>query len=144
MPADAGWPIAVALWSEVASAVEDRENAPALHGLAAQWDGVQMMSGGISNGPTARLLARLELVLDRTDDADRHFAESIEQSRSLGSPVWIARCCLDWAESLADRGETARARELVDDANAAIGSLDPAAPPGPVCDPERAPQPMTG
>ena len=65
----------------------------------------------------------LETVLDRRDDADRHFAAAIDQSRRLGSPVWIARCCLDWAESFADRDEKVRARELVDEADAAIGSL---------------------
>jgi hypothetical protein len=123
MPADAGWPIAIAMWSEIAAAVADRESAGPLHDLAETWDGAQVVTGGINLGPMARLLARLELVLDRPDDADRHFAEAVEQSTSLGSPVWIARCSLDWAESFADRGDTARARELVDRANEAIDTL---------------------
>lgn len=38
-------------------------------------------------------------------------------------PLWIARCSLDWAESLADRGDKARARALVDEATDTIGSL---------------------
>jgi hypothetical protein len=123
MPADAGWPMAVGMWSEVAAMVADRASATALHDVAEPWDGLQLATGGITTGPTARHLARLETVLDRPGDSDRHFAESIEQSRQLGSPVWIARCCLDWAESLADRGEPVRARELVHEANTAIGSL---------------------
>jgi len=123
MPADAGWPMAVGMWSEVAAMAADRACASALHEVAEPWDGVQLATGGITTGPTARHLARLEAVLDLPDDADRHFAESIEQSRQLDSPVWIARCCLDWAESLAERGETERARQLVAEAGAAIGSL---------------------
>jgi hypothetical protein len=116
MPADAGWPLGIGMWSEVAAIVADRAGAATLHALAESWDGVQMATGGINTGPVARHLARLELVLDRSADADRHFAEAIEQSRALGSPVWIARTCLDWAESLLRRGETARARQLVADA----------------------------
>jgi class 3 adenylate cyclase len=121
--ADAGWPLAVGMWNEVAAMAADRASAGALHDVTEPWDGVQLATGGITTGPAARHLARLETVLDRPGDADRHFAEAIEQSRSLGSPVWIARCCLDWAESLADRDERVRAQELVDEANAAIGSL---------------------
>lgn len=123
MPADAGWPMAVGMWSEVAATVADRESAVTLHRLCEPMDGLSVATGGIVLGPAARHLARLEIVLDRPEDADRHFAEAIEQSRELGSPLWIARCCLDWAEALADRGEKVRDRELVDEANAAMGSL---------------------
>jgi len=40
------------------------------------------------------------------------------------SPVWIARIHLDWAEALLDQGETDRARQQLDDAERAVGSLD--------------------
>jgi class 3 adenylate cyclase len=123
MPADAGWPLAVGMWSEVAAVVADRDSAAILHDLAEPWDGVQMATGGINTGPAARHLARLELVLDRPADADHHFAAAIEESRSLGSPVWIARTCLDWAESLDHRGEAPRARTLVADATTVMDPL---------------------
>jgi hypothetical protein len=123
MPADAGWPLAVGMWSEVATLARDRECAAALHELLTPVDGIGVGTGGIGLGPAARLLANLETVLDRPDDADRHFADAIEQSRELGSPVWIARSCLDWAEALVARGERDRARELAADAETAMGSL---------------------
>jgi hypothetical protein len=123
MPADAGWPIAVAMWSEVATMARDRASAAALYELLVAIDGLGVGTGGISLGPVARLLAGLETVLDRPEDADRHFADAIEQSHTLGSPVWIARSCLDWAEALVARGEHDRARELAADAETAMGSL---------------------
>jgi class 3 adenylate cyclase/tetratricopeptide (TPR) repeat protein len=120
---DLSWPFAMGMWAETAALVKDRDAAGKLHELHTPFDGLLCATGGYNGGPTARLLARLEDVLDRPDEADRHYAEAIEQSRSLSSPVWVARCQLDWAASLLARGEVERARALVDDADATIGPL---------------------
>ncbi len=123
IPSDAGWPLAIAMWVEVAGAVGDRGAAALLHDLALPLDGCIAGTGGIACGPVSRLLARLEGVLERPDDSDAHYAASIDLSRSLASPVWIARCCLDWADALVGRAALTRARALVADADAAIGDL---------------------
>jgi hypothetical protein len=123
MPDDAGWPLAIAGWAEVAARACHREAARELHALLLPMDGLGVGTGGIHLGPVARLLALLELTLDQPAEADAHFAAAIGQSASLGSPVWVARDCLDWAESLAARGEPDRARELVAQADAAIAGL---------------------
>jgi hypothetical protein len=111
------------MWTEVAARVGDREAATVLHEALAPDDGLQCATGGIVLGPFARLLALLETVLDRPDDADRHFADAIAQSEQLGSPVWVARSCLDWAERSAVRGDGERARALIEQAEAAMSSL---------------------
>jgi class 3 adenylate cyclase len=123
MPSDAGWPMVIGFATEVTAVLGDRAAARELHAAAHILDGVQCGTGGVTCGPTARLLALLELVLDRPDDADRHFAESVEQSHRLGSPVWVARCLLDWAGSLADRGDTVGATARADEADAAMSGL---------------------
>ncbi len=123
MSDDAGWPLAIATWSEVAVHVRDRDAALALHELVTGYDGLAVGTGGIGLGPASRLLALLETLLARPADADRHFEASIAKAQELMSPVWIARCQLDWATALRDRAETARARHLVDAADATIGSL---------------------
>lgn len=123
MSDDAGWPLAIATWSEVAVRVGDRDAALQLHELAAVYDGLAVGTGGIGLGPASRLLALLEMLLERPTDADRHFEASIAKSHDMISPVWIARCQLDWATALLDRAETAHARDLVDDADATIGAL---------------------
>jgi hypothetical protein len=120
---DLSWPFGMGMWAETAVLVRDRDAAGTLHDLHTPFDGLLSATGGFNGGPTARLLARLEDVIGRPDEADRHYAEAIEQSHSLISPVWIARCQLDWAASLLARGVRPRARALVDDADATIGDL---------------------
>ena len=120
---DLSWSVTAGMWAEAAVLVYDRDAAAKLHSLHSPFDELLCATGGINCGPTARLLALLEDVLDRPDDADRHFADAVEQSRSLISPVWIARCQLDWASCLLARNDTQGARELIDDADATIGTL---------------------
>jgi signal peptidase I len=123
IPDDIDWPVAVALWSEVAAQVRDRPAAAALHEILLPHDGLQMSSAGVGCGPAARLLALLEIVLDQPNDADGHFAEAIDFSRGMESPVWTARCQLDWAQTWMDRGAVAWAAQLTDDADTTAGML---------------------
>jgi signal peptidase I len=123
IPDDINWPVAVALWSEVAVHVRHRPAAAALHEILLPHNGLQMSSAGVGCGPTARLLALLEIVLDQPNDADGHFAEAIDFSRGMTSPVWTARCQLDWAQTWMDRGEVAWAAQLTDDADTTAGML---------------------
>jgi len=123
IPDDIEWPLAVALWSEVAAYIGDRRAAADLCEILRPHDGIQMTSGGVGCGPASRLLANLEVLLGRSADADRHFAEAIAFSRALISPVWIARCQLDWAQTWLERGETAWAAQLTDEADATAGAL---------------------
>jgi hypothetical protein len=82
------------------------------------------MTGGIVLGPAARLVARLESVRDDHEAADVHFASAIEDAERLESPIWRARCRLDWAERLLARGEEHRAVTLIAEAETAMGDLD--------------------
>ena len=87
VPDDVDWPVAVALWSEVAAHVGDRHAAAELVEILRPHDGIQMCSGGAGCGPASRLLAIQEMLLGRPADADRHFAEAIAFSREFSSPV---------------------------------------------------------
>jgi hypothetical protein len=86
IPADAGWPMAVGMWSEVAAMAADRASATVLHEVAAPWDGLQLATGGITTGPTARHLARLETVLDRSLGPHRCSAPPTPRSGPGGPP----------------------------------------------------------
>jgi hypothetical protein len=124
IPDDVDWPVAVALWCEVAARVGDREAAAALHGLLQEKMTLGLCADGLVAGPAARLLALLEQMLGRVEEADRHFAQAIEFSSRLGSPVWVARCELDWAEAWIARGAPDRAARSLQAAEDAMGSLD--------------------
>lgn len=126
VPDDAGWPVAIAMYAEVAARVSDRVAAAALVEILVPFAevGVNMCTGGIVHGPANRLVALLEAVLGHDEAADRYFVAAIEDSGRLESPIWNARCRVDWAERLLARGEVNRATVLIDEAEAALGDLD--------------------
>jgi class 3 adenylate cyclase len=124
IPDEAGWPMAVAMWAETAVLLGATDAARVLHELLLPFDSVQMGTGGFPGGPAARLLARIEDLLGRHGAADDHFAAAVDFSRRIGSPVWAARCQLDWAEALLARGEQGRAAELADAAASDLGHLE--------------------
>jgi tetratricopeptide (TPR) repeat protein len=121
---DAGLPVVLALWSEIAATVRAAEPCRRFIGEIAPLAGVQLATGGIHFGSADRLLARLQDALGEHDVADRHFASAVEQHEALRSPPWIARTRLDWAESLLTRGRRDEADSHLDAAEAAIGDLD--------------------
>jgi class 3 adenylate cyclase len=123
VPDDLTWAFVTAMWAEAAALVRDRDAAAQLHALLDPLDGTLCGTGGIWCGPTARLLARFEDLLDDPDAADRHHANAVEQSHQLATPVWVARCQLDWAASRLARGDAERAHALVDAADSTIATL---------------------
>ena len=126
VPDDAGWPVAIAMYAEVAARVGDRVSAALLVEILVPFAevGVDVCTGGIVHGPANRLVALLEAVLGHDEAADRHFATALEDAGRLESPIWNARCLLDWAERLLARGEVDRAAVLIEEADAALGDLD--------------------
>jgi hypothetical protein len=126
VPDDAGWPMAIPLLAETAALVGDRGAATALADLVAPFaaDGTVMMTGGVVAGPASRTLALVHTVTGDHDAADASFAAAIAVADRLESPIWRARCRLDWATRLRARGEDDRAATLIDEADAAIGARD--------------------
>jgi hypothetical protein len=47
--------------------------------------------------PVGRALGRLALVLDRPDDARRHFEQAITVARTCGSEIWTEQARADLA-----------------------------------------------
>jgi hypothetical protein len=82
------------------------------------------MTGGWYAGSTARYLALLAGALGQEGDADRWFAQAVEDHTRAGTPPWLARTRVDWAESLLRRGDEARARDLALAALDDVGDLE--------------------
>lgn len=123
-PDDAGAPLSMALWCEIAAAVGDTDHSRELADMLAPQTGKHLATGGLYLGAVDRLRA---LLIDRHGDhdtSDTLFAAALRQHRDLRSPPWIARTHLDWAASLLARGEHDAARAQLDAAATAIGDLD--------------------
>ena len=56
-------------------------------------------------------LGLLAAVLGKHEEADRHLAFACEFHEANGMSLWAAQAQLGWAEALAARGDTSRARE---------------------------------
>src|SRR6185503_153276 len=122
---DAGWPMAISLLAETAALVGDRRAAAPLAEILSPFaaDGTLMMTGGVVLGPASRLLALVHTVTG-VDDVDRCFASAIDEADRLESPIWRARCRLDWAAWSRARGGDDRAAMLIAEADAVIGDRD--------------------
>jgi tetratricopeptide (TPR) repeat protein len=68
-------------------------------------------NGGMGFGHARMSLALLTATLGRHAEADAHFAFACAFHHEHGLRLSEARSELGWAEALADRGETERARE---------------------------------
>lgn len=124
MPDDAALPITRVAWVEGAVLVGDLDACRALFDLLLPYHDIFQVTGGWYAGSTARYLALLAAALGEEAEADRWFAQAIEDHTRAGTPPWLARTRVDWAESLLRRGENERARDLAMAALDDVGDLE--------------------
>ena len=123
LDADASWPLAVAAWAEAAVGCRHARAAGALYDLLAPKHDLHSVTGGWYGGSYARLLGLLAGVLER-GEATAWLARAEEDHRAVGSPTWLARSHLDWADHLAGRRDAGGANERARLALEVIGARD--------------------
>jgi hypothetical protein len=113
---------------EVCATLEDRAGASTLLQLmspcADRW--ISMGPMAICNGKVSRLLAMLETVLGRYDDAEAHYRDAIEAHAVIGAHLLVARTQLPYARMLSARaepGDRANAAALLESAAKAAAEL---------------------
>jgi DNA-binding winged helix-turn-helix (wHTH) protein/tetratricopeptide (TPR) repeat protein len=77
-------------------------------------------------GPVATPLARVAMVLDQWDEAERCYVQAIERNAAFGARPWTALCQFDLAVALRKRGgvrDRLRARALLGEALATASEL---------------------
>lgn len=121
---DAGHSVVIAYWAEIVAALPDPVRCRRFIHEIEPLSGVHIGTGGICLGAADRLLALLHDAVDEPDRAGRYFARAVEQHQAMGSPTWVARTELDWAESLLNREQLDDAVPHLDAARAAIGDFD--------------------
>jgi tetratricopeptide (TPR) repeat protein len=111
LPCDSARMCGLAMYSDTAAQTGSAEAAAMLYSLLEPYADQFIWNGGAGYGHTRMSLALLDATLGRHQQADAHFAFACDFHRQHSLPVWEARSELGWAEALADRGETDRARE---------------------------------
>jgi class 3 adenylate cyclase len=115
-PRDANWPISQALLVEVCAYLRDRQRAAYLYDQLLPSAEKCVIVGACVDvyGVTHGALGRLATVLERWDDAERHFTAALEMNTAMGATRWVARIQLRYGEMLLLRdGPGDRARGLM-------------------------------
>ncbi len=86
------------------------EERARIHAALLPYRGRIVLASGVGS-TVLDLVDRLLLVLGPDDAADEHALDALDVAARLASPVWTARVRADWADSLAHRGDAARAAE---------------------------------
>ncbi len=103
--------VALAFYTEAASRLDARDAAALVRELMEPWRDQFVWSGALGYGHVRLWLGVAAATLGRDDEADEHFAFACRFHDDNGVRLWSARSHLGWAESLAARGESARAQE---------------------------------
>ena len=105
----------------------DRVAARRVHAELEPFAGLFVNTGGSWFGAVDHHLALLRAASGATADADAAFAAADAGYERLGADAWRARCRIDWARSLLERGapdDRRRAGDMLAGALAAAGELD--------------------
>ena len=108
LPRDGLWLLHLCALADCCAVVGDRQRGLQLYDLLlphAEDNAVSYTQQPF--GPVALRLGRLAALLERPQDADRHFAEALARCELLGAPAIRARTLLELARALAGRGEPA-------------------------------------
>jgi DNA-binding SARP family transcriptional activator len=106
IPRDGLWLGAMVHLAEVAAYLGDVEQAATLLELLAPFAERNVVVGWASTclGSAGRVLAMLAAMLDREDEATRHFERAIAKNAGMGADPWVARTRVEYAGFLLDRG----------------------------------------
>ena len=110
--------------------LRDSTSARQLHDLLEPFADQFVMAGATGAfwlGAVRHHLAVLCATIDRPDDADAHFSAAERSYVQLASRPWLARCYVDWASALLERGgagDPERASDLLAQALAIARELE--------------------
>jgi tetratricopeptide (TPR) repeat protein len=118
---DAEWLLSITLLADPCALVGDKDAATKLYALLAPYEGLYTQAPVEATfGTVARALGVVATVIERFDDAERHFALAIETEQKMKAHPWLAHTQHNLATMLIRRGATsdmARAYGLLQDAH---------------------------
>jgi class 3 adenylate cyclase len=102
--------VALSFYADAASRLRATAAAELVHELMSPWDDQIIWGGAQAYGHVRLWLAVAAATMGRHREADDAFSFACRFHDENGLMLWSARSHLGWAESLADRGETAQAQ----------------------------------
>jgi hypothetical protein len=116
IPRDMFWFTAIALLGETSALLRDAANARVLYGLLEPHaDKLVQISQAASLGSTHRFLALTAAAFGELGTAERHFVAGLERNSVCGLRPVVALMRREYADLLLARGETGRARSVLEE-----------------------------
>ncbi len=115
-PIDVTWPVAMAMWAEVAAALDHTSSAALLREALSPYRDRLAGMASVILGTIAFHLGLLATTTGDFDTAESDFAHAAAIEERIGAPTWLARTRLEWARMLLRRsgpGDPQRSRELL-------------------------------
>ena len=124
LPFDAEWLYGMSLLAETSVAVEDAQTASVIYRLLLPWAALNAADHpeGI-RGAVARYLGLLAASSSDWATAESHFEAAVAMNERMGARPWLARTQRDYGQVLLDRGDSARAAQLLAAAEATYAEL---------------------
>jgi tetratricopeptide (TPR) repeat protein len=111
------WMTTLMCLAGVCTALNDANRAQALYTLLLPHAGLTVaIAMVLSVGSASRSLGQLATVLERWEDAERHFEDAIEMNTRMGFRPWVAMTQLNYAQMHLARdgpGDREKARDLL-------------------------------
>jgi class 3 adenylate cyclase/tetratricopeptide (TPR) repeat protein len=128
LPPDVAWLGTMTYLVDVCTFLEDRARAATLYQILKPFDGANVVVGsGIAcHGALSRYLGALATVLERWDDAVRHFDDALAMNARMNALPWLAHTQERYAAMLLARGDSGdrdKAAALLDEALATAREL---------------------
>jgi class 3 adenylate cyclase len=125
---DWNWLATMAILSTLCVFIDDRERAARIYDLMLPYAERIAMIGWteVCYGSVSRYLGNLAALLNRYDDAQRHYESAIAMNAKIGGRGWLAHSQQEYAAMLLERGDDEdrpRAKALNDQALAAADLL---------------------
>jgi DNA-binding SARP family transcriptional activator len=125
VPFDQEWFLAMSLLAETAVLLGEGDAAAALYRQLLPWSALHASDHPEGyRGSLSRDLGQLAALLERWDDAERHFQDALAMNGKAGALPWLAHTSADYARMLrAQEGNDDRAEELLSAAHATYEAL---------------------
>jgi hypothetical protein len=115
----------VSLLAETCTIVQDTASAQTAYKLLLPFSALNVADSPEQiRGSVSRYLAILAALLNRQEDATRHFENALQMNERMSTRPWLAHTQRDYAQTLIQHGDGQRATELLTAALATYRELD--------------------
>ncbi len=118
LPKDISWLIVVYLLTEICAVLDDAARASELYDIFLPYAARNVITGppSLCTGSASRQLGMMATLMERYDDAERHFEHALAFDQKMDARPWVAHTQYNYARMLARRaapGDRRRALELL-------------------------------